>query len=171
MSNLKYYTFFLFHIIHSFSDSGTWLWSVFGWLIFASFIAKAKAMSYFSIFKFSMLAPYKGCGKRKEKKNPITRLCIITWSSITTWQSHLLAQLWFTYRPLSLRTNDRQAPLLRVIPSDRLNQSVFGLGLGCHQTGWSFDLRILGTSEKTPERSWEGSDRNTLLKNGLVTDN
>lgn len=81
------------------------------------------------------------------------------------------AQLWLTYLPLSLRTNVRQAPLLRVIPSDRFNQSVLGLGLGCHQTGWSFHLKILGSSEKTPERSWEGSERNTLLKKGLVAEN
>lgn len=132
-----------------------WLWTVFGWLLFASFIAKAKSRSHFSILKFSsVLASYKGCEKNRRKK-AITGLCIITWSSITTWKSYLLAQLRLTYLPLSLRTNDRQAPLLRVIPSDKLNQSVLGLGLGYHQTGWSCHLRIPGTLKNT--RTFLGS--------------
>ena len=95
--NLTLYHLFVFRL-------RMWLWSVLGWLTFASFIAKAKAMSYFGIFKFSMLAPYKGYGNRGGRNE--------AWyyhrSSITTWQPHLLAQPWLS------------TPSLRLTPSDRV---------------------------------------------------
>lgn len=138
-----------------------WLWSVLGWLILASFIAKAKAMSYFGIFKLSMLAPYKGYGKQGKKKKKPT--CYHR-SSITTWQSHLLAQPWLTYLPLSLRANNRQAPLLKVTLSDKLNQSVFGWGLGCHHIGWSFSEDSHELRE-TPDHSWK-ENTISILKEG-----
>lgn len=36
-------------------------------LTYANFRAKTKTMSYFGIFKFSMLAPYKRCEKQNRK--------------------------------------------------------------------------------------------------------
>lgn len=111
MSNLKYYTLFLFCVIHSFSDLGMWLWSGLGWLTLPRFITKANTISYFGIFKFSMLTPYNGCGKRALYYHMVFRqdLTIIPFSSAL---SHL---------PLSLPATNRQAPSLRATQSDWLS--------------------------------------------------
>ena len=98
-------------------------------------------MSYSSIFKFSMLAPYKECGKQKKNKALYYHevfhhnLTIIAFNPALT---HFL----------SLTANNRQAPLVKVPLSDGINQAVFGLGLGCHHIDWSSLLLILVTSEK-----------------------
>lgn len=130
--NLTLYHLFLFRL-------RMWLWSVLGWLTFESFIAKAKAMSYFGIFKFSMLAPYKGYGNRGGRNEAL----YYHRSSITTWQPHLLAQPWLS------------TPSLRLTPSDRFNPLVFGWGLSWHHIGWSFSLKDSHELRKTSDCSWE----------------
>lgn len=153
--NLTLYHPFLFRL-------RMWLWSVLGWLTFASFIAKAKAMSYFGIFKFSMLAPYKRYGNRGGRNEAL----YYHRSSVTTWQPHILAQPWLSYLPLSLRVNTRQTPSLRLTPSDRFNPLVFGWGRNCHHIGWSFSLKNSHELRKTSDCSWEKSKHNKCFKRG-----
>lgn len=50
--------------------------------------------------------------------------------------------------------------------TDGLNQSVFGLGLGCHRISWSFHLKDSYGSRKTPDFSWEEDAVNTFIKEG-----
>lgn len=75
-------------------------------------------------------------------------LCSITWSSITIWQSYLLAQPCLTYLPLSLTATNRQAPFLRATQSDWLS-----LWVGSALPYWL--VFPLTDPRKTPECSWK----------------